>query len=263
MKKIILIVLAIFIIIISWFYFIQEEDSCSPPKKYEVKVDSIFNRSPKSFTQGFFIHKGKFYESFGGHGQSGRKVYQKNSLLNESYQGNSPDVFAEGMAYLKGDIVQLTWHAEKAFRLNEKLKVLSTFTYQGEGWGLTSNKEHYIMSNGSSELVFRDHKSFQKIKKILVKNHKEEIKNLNELEFIKGEVWANLWLSDNIVTINPRTGCVQKEIDAHRLWDYEDTKLKRKGGVLNGIAYDKKLGHIYLTGKYWRHIFQVSLKLKK
>lgn len=264
MKKIVWLIAFISIVIIPIIslYNFSSFSKCVEPEEFEVKIIQAFARNNQSFTQGFFLYNGLVYESFGQYGESGRKAYKLGEMNPVYTTPNSSQIFAEGMAVLDNKIVQISWMENKAFILNPNLELVGEFTYEGEGWGLTSNGKHFIMSNGTSEIAIREAKTFTVLKKLKVKKMDKEVDQLNELEYIDEEIWANIWQEDEIIAINPESGCVTKTIDASSLWMFEKSEKKYSGAVLNGIAYNEQLGHIYLTGKNWENIFQVEL-LKK
>ena len=157
-----------------------------------------------------------------------------------------------------GELVQLTWKAGKAnvFDL-ETFKTLRTATYDGEGWGLTSNGEVLIMSNGTSRLSIRDPKTFEELRNIQVTLRGGKVPELNELEWVEGELWANVWKYDQIARIDLNTGEVVGVIHLEGIYDY--SKLPDPDSVLNGIAYDDEEDRIYVTGKLWPHVFEIEL----
>lgn len=244
-------------------YVIADLQGCRVPETYTVEVVKRFERDPSSFTQGLFVHNGRIYESFGNYGSSGIKSYQLGEINPAHLQNNDLDVFAEGASVIKDEIIQISWKKGIAYRYDNDLNLKGDFIYQGDGWGLTTYDEELVMSDGSYEIQFRSPKDFKLLRKIEVKDYEEKVDQLNELEMIGDEIWANIWLSDEIIAIDPDSGCVMKKIDASSLWEYENPSKKYIGGVLNGIAYNSELGHIYLTGKYWQNIFHIKLKNKK
>lgn len=173
-----------------------------------------------------------------------------------------PDTyFGEGMAIMGTKIYQLTWQNETVFIYDlETLKKFGQFTYQGEGWGLTTDGKHLIMSNGTSIITFHDPESFTALRKIHVHDGDHPIEAINELEFIKGEIWANIFMENVIARISPATGKVIGWIDMSSLLGHLDPR--KEVDVLNGIAYDKKADRIFVTGKLWPILFEISPPLK-
>jgi glutamine cyclotransferase len=167
--------------------------------------------------------------------------------------------FGEGIVILGDQLTQITWTSGKAFTYDWKtFKRTGSFSYDGEGWGLTTDGTSLIMSNGSSTLIYRDPRTFVAQKAITVTDHGNPVSQLNELEWVKGEIWANVWQSEQIARIDPATGNVLGWIDLTGILP----SLDRTGSedVLNGIAYDAAKDRIFVTGKLWSKLFEISLK---
>lgn len=223
-----------------------------------VEVKNIYPHDPAAFTQGLIYHRGYFYESTGLIGKSTltrREIRTGKSLQNVCID---EEYFGEGIALFRGKIYQLTWRNEtlliydaRSFREIRKIK------YRGEGWGITSDGRHLLMSNGSSAITFHDPDSFKVVRKILVHDGDTPVAYLNELEFIKNEIWANIYQTDMIARISPQSGKVTGWIDLSILRSYlpRDAQID----VLNGIAYDKQNDRIFVTGKFWPKIFEIQL----
>lgn len=222
-----------------------------------VKVVKRWPHDRAAFTQGLLFHDGYFYESTGLNGQSTlRKVDPETGKVLQLQRLNSR-YFAEGLALVNGVLIQLTWKAGAAFSYNSSsFQPLQTFNYQGEGWGLTYDGENLIMSNGSAQLTFRDPNTFRVIRELTVTDKQQPVKNLNELEYINGEIWANVWRTDDIVRIDPASGEVRQRLNLAGLVKAEE----RYGGedVLNGIAYDAEQDRIFVTGKNYAYIYQIE-----
>lgn len=208
-----------------------------------------------AFTQGFFYHKGKLYESTGLFGSSSLRTLDTNgSLLT-----NTPiaDVFAEGCAVLGNNLYQITWQAGVCFVYDsEKLTRKSILTYRGEGWGLTADGTNLIMSNGSDTITYRD-ASFAVIRKLAVTNNGIPLQNINELEYARGKIYANVWYSDFLFVINPESGVVGQIIDCEELVKLEG--ILSDQNVLNGIAWLPETDRFLLTGKKWKHLFMTTI----
>ena len=231
-----------------------------PTYTYEV-VDS-WPHLTTHFTQGLVYYDGHLYESTGQYGSSllcrldlkTGKVKKKVDVAKE--------YFAEGMAILGDKIYQLTWQAHKGFVYDLKnFDRLAEFSYEGEGWGLTADAHSLIMSDGTNKIRFIDPVSFRVLRSIEVYDHNQPLAELNELEYIKGEIYANIWHSDKIVRIDPATGKILAWIDLSGLRRPED------GGdsdnVLNGIAYDDKNDRLFVTGKRWSKLYEIRLVRKQ
>lgn len=227
---------------------------------YGYRVVETFPHDPSAYTQGLLFHEGYLYESTGRRGRSElRKVELKSGAVVHS--SKLPDnIFGEGLALLDERLYQLSWQAGEArvYSLDD-FEELHRFSYLGEGWGLTAMEGLLVMSNGSSRLLFIDPKTFKTVRTLQVQSKGAPVSRLNELEYIEGEIWANVWRSDKIARIDPVTGEVTGWIDLSGL--LSETSLMYRVDVLNGIAYDKMEQRIFVTGKLWPKLFQIELTL--
>lgn len=228
----------------------------------DISIVNIFPHDPASFTEGLICHQGYLYESTG---LNGKSVLKKNEIksgkvikkvdLNQQY-------FGEGIAILDKKIYQLTWRNQTGFIYDSlSFRKIGEFSYSGEGWGLTTDGKYLIMSNGTSEITYLNPKTFQVIRKIKVRDGEIQVDNLNELEFIQGEIWANVFMEDIIARISPQTGKVLGWIDLKQLYALLPDLGRRD--VLNGIAYDHEGGRIFVTGKYWPKLFEIKVQNRK
>jgi len=228
------------------------------PKRYGYKVEEVLPFDETAYTQGLFIHNGFLYLSTGQRGASFlRKIDFRQGRILQSV-ALQRQYFGEGACIHKERIYQLTWEEQTCFVYDAAtLKQIGTLSYRGEGWGLTSDGARLIMSDGSSTLYFRDPDTFAVLHTVKVMNGKQEVRWLNELEYIEGEVWANVYTTDEIVRIDPATGKVTGIIDLRGLLarQYQTPRTE----VLNGIAYDADKKHIYVTGKYWSKLYRISV----
>jgi glutamine cyclotransferase len=228
------------------------------PKTYKVKVLNKYEHNVTAYTQGLLFADGYLYEGTGQNGESMLKKIdlEKNSLI-QSY--NLPrEVFGEGIVLHGHRIFQLTWRSRRAFVYDLKtFSLLNEFQYDTEGWGITNFEGNLIMSDGSQNLMIIDPSSFLVIDKMQVSDNVGPINNLNELEWINGKIWANVYLTNTIVIIDPKTGFVEKKLDLTDL--VPDTFANPHDNVLNGIAYDKETGRIYVTGKRWPVLYQIEV----
>jgi len=225
---------------------------------YKIKVLNIYPHDPEAFTQGLFYRDGFLYESTGLVGKSTLsqidletgKIIKKIKLLDK--------YFGEGITYFNNKIYQLTWKNQKGFIYDFKtFKKTAEFNYEGEGWGITSDGKMLFMSDGTSKITCREPATF-KIRKILkVHDGKQSIGNINELEFIDGEIWANIFMESILVRISPHTGEVLGWVDLRQL--YNKIPQYYSVDVLNGIAFDKNNNRIFVTGKYWPYIFEIKI----
>jgi glutaminyl-peptide cyclotransferase len=221
-----------------------------------VKVLSVRPHDPQAFTQGLLLHNGSLYESTGlDRGRS--SLRQTNPWTGEVLRRVqlSPDLFGEGLERVGDRLIQLTWKNQVALVYNlNTFERMGEFTYAGEGWGLCFDDHQLIMSDGTEVITFRDPDSFAATGQVKVTLNGLPLRRLNELEWAEGWVYANVWLTDMIVRINPQNGQVTATIDASGLLSDEE---RLRADVLNGIAYDPEKGTFLITGKYWPKIFEV------
>ena len=237
--------------------------SCAEPavKEYTLEVVAEYPHDTESYTQGLFFDQGQMYESTGVHGKSTfRKVDLETGKALQRLDFDKK-YFVEGSVMWKGNLYILTWESRLAFVYDaETLEYKSTWKYPREGWGITTDGKNLIASDGSANIYFMD-ENFALDRKILVRLNERPVRFLNELEYIDGKIWANVYTSNEIVIINPKDGKIQGVIDcrgllpSHLRTDTTD--------VLNGIAYDEKTGKIYLTGKNWPRLYEVRLVERK
>lgn len=240
----------------------QNEKSEKKVAWYDYEVINVYKHDPKAFTQGLVFHNGFLYESTGNYGSSSlRKVELESGKVLQKF--DLPDnVFAEGMTILNDKIYQISWKEGTAWRYNlEDFKIEKEFRYQGEGWGLTHDGTNLIMSDGSPVIRFINPETFETVKKIAVfKENGEPLVEINELEWVKGEIWANVWHKTEIARIDPESGKIKGWIDFTKM-AMEETRGDSEY-VLNGIAYDEKTDRIFITGKKWKSLFEVKIKEK-
>jgi glutamine cyclotransferase len=231
----------------------------APPVKYGYEVTSVWPHDRGAFTQGLIFAHGKFYEGTGQEGHSSLRVVEpKTGKVLKKVDVPEP-FFAEGITLLNGKIYQLTWQHGIGFIYDaEKLEQTGKFEYNGEGWGITTDGHSLIMSDGSNRLKFLDPDSFRVTKTIAVLDGSQPINELNELEYINGEIYANIWHDDRIVTIDPQDGRVTGWIDLTGLLPAAD--VTDPEAVLNGIAYDPTEKRLFVTGKLWPRVFEIELK---
>jgi glutamine cyclotransferase len=227
----------------------------------EFWIPQVVERYPHdigAFTQGLIFTNGKFYESTGRRGASSlRRVDPKTGRV-EQITRLPPQLFAEGLTEFDGRLVQLTWQAETGLIYEiESFELTGQFRYEGEGWGLTHDGERLIMSDGTSELRFLDPVSYEVTGSVTVTSQGQPLANLNELEFIDGEVWANIWYDDRIARIDPVSGIVVGWVDLSALYP---AATRSSEAVVNGIAYDAATDTIYVTGKLWPAIFVIEIE---
>lgn len=222
------------------------------------KIVNTYPHDPKAFTQGLFFEGGVLYESTGLWGQSSlRKTDLETGEILQLHTLPSK-FFGEGIVAYKDRIIQLTWRSGIGFVYDrESFDLLQTFSYPGEGWGITYDGDRLIMSDGTSALYFMDPENFRRTFQIQVCDGDDPVTRLNELEYINGEIYANVWQTDRIARINPRTGRVTAWINLKGLLGLEERM--RGAGVLNGIAYDPGKDRLFVTGKLWPKLFEIKL----
>lgn len=241
------------------------------PAMPPVLTPTIINRYPHdraAFTQGLqYIGDGVYIESTGQVGESGvRRVDLKTGKVLGKVPTPLVTAFGEGVAVLGGLAYHLTWQDGLAFAFDlSTMKEVGRYRYSGEGWGLTTNGRDLIMSNGTPTLVWRDPKTFAAKRSVTVTDGGQPVKNLNELEYIQGSVYANIWLTDRIARIDPQTGRVTAWIDVSALTREASGNAAKLGKPLtfddipNGIAYVPERGTLLLTGKRWGTVFEVKV----
>jgi glutamine cyclotransferase len=229
----------------------------APADTYQIV--HTYPHDPQAFTQGLIYVDGHLYESTGLQGRSSLRmvdlttgnVLQKHDLPAE--------VFGEGLTDWGSSLIQLTWTSHKAFVYDRfSFSLQRTFAYEGEGWGLAHDETHLILSDGTSYLRFLDPNSFHVVRRLRVTDQSgRPVENLNELEYVRGEIYANVWQTDDILRISPRTGKVLARIDLQGIIDKRE--LQGDGAVLNGIAYDATSDRLFVTGKLWPKLFQIKI----
>ncbi|MCC8088098.1 MAG: glutaminyl-peptide cyclotransferase [Rikenellaceae bacterium] len=228
------------------------------PVNYTYRVKNTFPHDGHAYTQGLFWDDGYLYEGTGLEGQS---TLRKVSLFDGNvikYIELSPEYFGEGITMIGNKIYQLTWRHGKGFVYNmDTFEKIHEFGYSGQGWGLAADGELLYMSNGSNRINIIDPETFRILRYIDVFTDKEPVVMLNELEWINGEIWANVYQTDNIVRIDPATGVVTGIIDMSKLLPISDRTTDTD--VLNGIAYDEDGERIFVTGKNWKKLFEIEV----
>ncbi len=249
-------------LLINLFYTI----SCASPKTipiYSYKIIQSYPHDPQAFTQGLVFEDGFLYEGTG--------LYQFSSLRKVDLEtGNvlqireNPDqFFGEGITIFGNKIIQLTWQSKIGFVYDKNtFNLLQEFHYPYEGWGITHDGKHLLISDGTSTVHFLDPDTFKEIGKIEVYENNTPVTRINELEYIKGKIYANIWQTDLIAIINPLNGSITGWVDLRGI--LSDRDFIERIDVLNGIAYDEIGERLFITGKFWPHIFEIELiEIKK
>jgi glutamine cyclotransferase len=227
------------------------------PRLWTADVVATFPHDPAAFTQGLLVHDGQLYESTGQYGHSSIRRVDLQTGHVEQLMPLSYRHFGEGMTILGERIYQLTWKSQTALVYDlESFELLETQRYTGEGWGLTDDGEALIVSDGSAMLRYYDPDSFELLRTLEVSDEGQRVTRLNELEYIDGEIWANIWYDDRVVRVSPETGEVLAWVDLSHLVP----RVQRSADdVLNGIAYDADADRLFVTGKNWPQLFEIEL----
>lgn len=223
-----------------------------------VEVKASYPHDPRAFTQGLLYLGGALYESTGLEGRSTIRKVRLNDGVVLQQKALSPELFGEGMVNWGGELISVTWQDQVGFRWDLKTFALrSSFKYPGEGWALTQDGKHLILSDGTPNLRFLDPKTFKEVRRVRITAEGRPVANLNEIEWVKGEVWGNIWQTNLIVRIDPKTGVVKSLIDLSAL--PETARKPNIDAVPNGIAYDSQGDRLFVTGKLWPRLYEVRL----
>ena len=230
------------------------------PMTYTYNIVKTYPHDTDAFTEGLVFNNGVLYESTGTFKSSPSSLRQVNLETGEVQQEIllSSEYFGEGLTVVDDELIQLTWQSNIGFIYDkETFGLQGNFSYDSEGWGLTYNGNELIMSDGSSNLYLLNPTTFQKTGQVNVQDGNTSITNINELEYVNGDVYANIWMQQKIAIINPQTGAVKGWIDLTGI--YQSNNVDE---VLNGIAYDSSTGRLFVTGKDWPNLYQITIALK-
>jgi glutaminyl-peptide cyclotransferase len=272
MKMAIIAAAAVIALALIYFLLIRSEsgppansaNANRPPANAPARLDAYeivnsYPHDPEAFLQGLVWYDNGFYEGTGLERHSTlRRVEFPSGKVVKSVS-LAPDLFGEGVALVGDRLVQLTWKAQRGFVYDrDSFKLLREFHYGTEGWGITYDGKNLVMSDGTSTLTYLDPESFQPVRRLNVTWNGKAQDQLNELEYIEGEIWANVWQENYILRIDPETGRVKSYLDMKNLFPPQ----LRTGNedVLNGIAYDSQTKRIFVSGKLWPRIFEIRLK---
>ena len=227
--------------------------------KYGYQIVNIFPHDSNAFTQGLILSNGQLLESTGEEGRSSlRRVDLESGKILKKVDVPEP-YFAEGIALLNGKIYQLTWQHQVGFIYDaQTFDRLGQFNYDGEGWGLTTDGQSLILSDGSSRIRFIDPTSFRVTRSINVQDVNMPVSELNELEYVQGQIYANVWHDNKIAVIDPQSGRVTSWLNLNGLMPAGE--LQDPEAVLNGIAYDQASDKLIVTGKLWPRLFEIKVK---
>lgn len=234
------------------------------PKVYTYEIVKTYPHDSKAFTQGLVYYNGFLYEGTGGrrndaYHSSLRKVELETGKVLQRIDLPG-DYFGEGIAILGDKIYQLTWQENTAFVYDlQSFQLVKRFSYAGEGWGLTTDGAHLFMSDGTHVIRVINPENFETIRTIVVLDENNKpVMRLNELEYIKGEIWANVWQTGQIMRIDPSSGKLLGRIDLSKLAN-QIAQEDEEADVLNGIAYDSANDRIFITGKKWKKLFEIKV----
>lgn len=257
LKRTVWILFAFLIVFLNNEIFGIPPDTAQVTPNFTYKTIHTYPHDPSAFTQGLIFHNGYLYESTGQYGHSSlRKIELKTGAVLEIHE-LSEEYFGEGITLVGGKIYQLTWRSYTGFVYDaETFLLLDNFYYATEGWGIIHNAGHFIVSDGTSFLSLLDSGTFEEIGKVEVKDNETPVDNLNELEWVDGEIFANVLPTDRIARIDPQTGKVVGWINLSGLLGGES---KSQSSVLNGIAYDSENKRLFVTGKLWPKLFEIEI----
>lgn len=229
-----------------------------PPLKYSYKVVHTYPHDRQAFTQGLFYYKGILYEGTGQEtGSSLREVELETGKVLRLHNLDA-SLFGEGITLYKDRIYQVTWEDKVGFVYDrESFNLINKIYYPTQGWGLTTIGDKIVLSDGTNVLYFYEPEMFTVVSRIEVFDDRNAVDSLNELEFINGEIWANIWMTDRIARIDPQTGKVNGYVDLSGLLKESDKNPDTD--VLNGIAWDNEGGRLFVTGKRWPKLFEITI----
>jgi glutamine cyclotransferase len=234
-----------------------QRGSSDSPEIWTFRVVAAYPHDPAAFTQGLALHDGELYEGTGQYGASSVRKVDLASGRVEKQRALGPRYFGEGVAILDGRLYQLTWQNQAAIIYDvATFDVLRTVVYPWEGWGLTHDGTHLIASDGTATLRFLDPQALELVRTIEVRAGERPLDQLNELEYVNGEIWANIWHDDRIARISPDNGEVLGFIDLAALFP---RAARHPEAVLNGIAFDPMANKLLVTGKNWPQLFEIEV----
>lgn len=249
---------AVFVFCCAGLLGCSDSDGSNDIPVYSYNIVNIYPHDRSAFTQGLVIQDGVLYEGTGLYGRSTLRRVELETGAILQIRELPAQFFGEGITIYGDRIIQLTWQSHIGFVYDKSsFELLETFNYPTEGWGITHDGTRLIMSDGSSTLRFLDPQTFEKTRELEVFDNSGPVTRLNELEYIQGEIYANVWQTDRIVRISPETGRVIGWIELSGLLTEEDRS--QPVDVLNGIAYDAEADRLFVTGKLWPKLFEIEL----
>jgi glutamine cyclotransferase len=262
MNRICLRLVFVFGLLVSCPFLVGQTSQAQVPAEYTFTLIRAFHHDTSAYTQGLAYRDGFLYEGTGLNGHSSlRKTNPETGSVLQSID-LQPEFFGEGITIVGDKIVQLTWKSQTGFVYDLKnFHLLQQFSYSGEGWGLATNSRELFMSDGTSEIRVLDTETFREKRRFKVHDGSKPIDQLNELEFVEGQIFANVWHTNRIARISPQTGAVVGWIDLTGL--LSPVYHLEPEAVLNGIAYDPIRKRLFVTGKLWPTVFEIRLSLKQ
>ena len=235
-----------------------EQETADEAPTYGYKIVNRYPHDPNAFTQGLVFVDGFLFEGTGLYRRSSLRKVELTTGTVLQYRNLPPQFFGEGVTVFHNKVIQLTWRGKLGFVYDkETFELIETFHYPTEGWGITHDGEHLIMSDGTATLYLLHPKTYNRVGLINVHDRQGPVSDLNELEYVKGLIFANVWKTEKIALISPETGAVLGWIDLRGLLRPED-RVKHVD-VLNGIAYDQGNDRFFVTGKLWPRLFEIEL----
>ena len=228
------------------------------PTVHSYRVVNVYPHERGAFTQGLVFDEGTLLESTGGYGRSTLRRVELDTGRVVKERRLPSSLFGEGLARAGDLLVQLTWRAGRALLYDpETLELAGSLEYPGEGWGLAFDGEHLVMSDGSATLRFLSVPEFALVRRLEVRDRGVPLKWLNELEYVEGKIYANVWFEERIAVISPKSGKVEAWIDLGGILPLAFRRSREE--VLNGIAYDSRSGRLFVTGKGWPRLFEIQV----
>lgn len=238
----------------------KQPASTGSARQDSFEIVGDYPHDPTAFLQGLLWHDGALYESTGSHNSGISTVRRLEFPSGKILQSVnlSPEYFGEGLALVDNRLIQITWQSNRGFVYDrDSLRLLREFTYDTEGWGITYDGKNLVMSDGSDVLTYLDPQTFKPVRKLSVTMNGRPMYEINELEFIEGEIWANVWHTDLILRIDPANGRVNSFLN---LKGIQPKMRANPEAVLNGIAYDAQGKRIFVSGKLWPRLFEIKVK---
>ena len=233
----------------------------SKPKQLTYSIVQEFPHDPEAFTQGLAWDKGNVYEATGLYGQSSLRRVELHTGKVELKHDYDQQIFAEGITIFEDKIYQLTWKNKRVFQYDKNdFSLIRSYEFPYQGWGITHDNEQLIVSDGTAKLYFLDPKTLSEKRRIFVHDDQGQVGRLNELEYVNGKIYANIWQQNSILIVEPSTGAIEGIVSLKGL----QSKAGQEGedNVLNGIAYDESTDRLFVTGKNWNKVFEIKLKEK-